>query len=379
MDEFDICIAGAGVIGLAICKQLSTHPSFAGRSILLLDQENNFGQHTSSRNSEVIHAGIYYQSGSLKSQLCVEGKQLLYEYCLAHQVPHKKIQKLIVAQKYDENALSALAQKAEANGVFDLQIIEGKKLQELEPSVKGEAALLSPSTGIIDSHGYMQSLLHVAQANGAEFYPKTRIEKVEPMQTGFKVHTLIEEETNPQHYEFFCRKFINSCGLYAQDLAKRIDGLNPKHIPELHLCKGDYFSYSGKNPFTHLIYPMPEKNESGLGIHATIDMGSQLRFGPDAEYVDLIDYGINPNKADILAASIRRYFPAIRAEDLTPSYSGIRPKLAAFGEAAADFTIQSWKEHGIEGLVQLFGMESPGLTSSLAVANHVIAELEEMS
>ncbi len=378
MDEFDICIAGAGVIGLAICHQLSTHPRFAGRSILLLDQESAFGQHTSSRNSEVIHAGIYYQSNSLKAKLCVEGNKLLYAYCTAHQIPHKKIQKLIVAQQADGDGLSTLLEKAEANGVFDLQCIDRHQLRTLEPQIKGEAALLSPSTGIIDSHSYMQSLLHSAQANGAEFYPRTRIEKLEALQSGFKVHTLIEEKNNLQHYQFFCRQFINSAGLYAQDLAKNIEGLDCRHIPALHLCKGDYFAYKGRNPFSHLIYPMPEENETGLGVHATLDMGSQLRFGPDAEFIEEIDYDIDQSKAGVFAESIRSYFPAIRAEDLSASYSGIRPKISAPGEAAADFNIQSGKQHGIDGLVQLFGMESPALTSSLAIANHVISELQDM-
>jgi L-2-hydroxyglutarate oxidase LhgO len=377
MDEFDICIAGAGVVGLAICHQLSIDSRLSGRSIILLDQEDNFGKHISSRSSEVIHAGIYYQNGSFKAKLCVEGKELLYEYCKKQQIPHKKIQKLIVAQHKNESQIEGLLRKAEANGVFDLETLDANQLKKLEPSVHGSTALLSPSTGIIDSHSYMQSLLLGAQANGAEFYPKTRINKAEALQNGFRVHTVIDEQKSPQNYSFFCRQFINSCGINAQQLARRIDGVDSKYIPGLHLCKGDYFSYSKNNPFSHLIYPLPEKNESGLGIHATLDMGSQLRFGPDAEYVEDIQYDIKTEKAVLFAAAISKYFPMITAADLSPSYSGLRPKLSAAGQAAEDFVIQSERVHGIEGLIQLFGIESPGLTSSLAIAKHVNQQIGE--
>lgn len=371
MDKFDICIVGAGVVGLAIAHKLSSAKEFKKLSILLLEQETSFGQHTSSRNSEVIHAGIYYPTNSLKAKLCVRGKELLYAHCSEFDLPYKRIGKLIVGQENDQSQLQALKVKAEENGVMDLQWIEKKQLAEMEPAVNAELALLSPSTGIIDSHSYMQNLLHLAQNSGVQFSPRTRVDALEPEAQGFVVHTVIDEANKPETYQFQCGYLINSAGIFAQSLAEKISGISLDNIPELHLCKGDYFNYTGQNPFAHLIYPMPKTNAPGLGIHATLDMSGQLRFGPDTTYVDEINYVVDGSKAESFAQDIAKYFPAITRNDLSPAYSGIRPKLVGPNHSAADFSIQDSTASGVKGLIQLFGMESPALTSSLAIGDYV--------
>ena len=375
LDNFDICIVGAGVVGLAIAYQLSIAPATSDKSIVVLERESSFGQHTSSRNSEVIHAGIYYATASLKARLCVKGKAMLYEHCERYNVPYKRIGKLIVAQEKDTTQLEAIRLKAAENGVIDLQWLNKQELRKLEPTVCADAALLSPSTGIIDSHSYMQSLLHLAELNGVQYAPHTRVDAVEPGGGKFIVHTEVKLATHAEQasepYRFQCGTFINSSGLYAQALAQKVAGLSPDNIPPLHLCKGDYFSYSGKSPFRHLIYPVPEPNAQGLGIHATLDVSSQLRFGPDTEYVGSVDYAIDENKARDFARAISSYYPAVSVDRLSPAYAGIRPKLSAAGEPAADFIIHDELDSGIDGLIQLFGMESPALTSSLAIGEYV--------
>lgn len=373
MDKFDICIVGAGAVGLAIAHQLSSTLGFQKLSILLLEQETSFGMHTSSRNSEVIHAGIYYPTGSLKAKLCVRGKQLLYSHCKEFDIPFKRIGKLIVGEEKDLLQLRALKVKAEENGVTDLQWIDEKQLASIEPAVKSQIALFSPSTGIIDSHAYMQNLLHLAQNNGVQFSPRTRVDSLEPLPQGFVVNTVIDETNSAENYQFECSCFINSAGLYAQSLAGNIIGSKSTAVPELHLCKGDYFNYTGQNPFNHLIYPVPEPNAPGLGIHATLDLSSQLRFGPDSNYVKEINYDIDESKAKAFAQAIAKYFPGISEKDLIPAYSGIRPKLAGPTQLAADFCIQDSSLSGMKGLIQLFGMESPALTSSLAIGEYVTA------
>lgn len=375
-DSFDICIVGAGVVGLAIAYELAKRNTARSISIVILDQEASFGQHVSSRNSEVIHAGIYYPPESLKAKFCVPGKEMLYAYCEEFAVAHRKIGKLIVATSAEADALEELRNRALANGVQDLELLSAAKLRQLEPSVKADLAILSPSTGIIDSHDYMQSLLHQAQILGVQFSPLTRVERIRCEDDGFSVGCLLDEKRNPEKYRFHCRQLVNAAGLEAQALAGIIEGVASDSIPALHYCKGEYFDYRPRSPFRHLIYPMPESNTVGLGIHATLDMGGQLKFGPDTEYIDSIDYNIDPSKASQFADRIACYYPAIRPEDLKPAYSGIRPKLAAAGAPAADYVIQEKSEHGMVGLVQLFGMESPALTSSLAIARYVAERLE---
>jgi L-2-hydroxyglutarate oxidase LhgO len=375
-DGFDICVIGAGVIGLAIAYELAKKYKNQDISIVILERESSFGQHISSRNSEVIHAGIYYPTGSLKAELCVAGKQLLYNHCEQFDIPHRKVGKLIVAKNSEIAALQQLKQKAIANGVLDLQLLNREQLQKLEPQIEADVALHSPSTGIIDSHSYMQSLLHLAENLGVQFAPYSRVDKIDTEADAFLVHCLLDENKSSERYKFACQRIINAAGLEAQSIAQSVSAVPANTIPKLHYCKGDYFDYRGRNPFSHLIYPMPEANTTGLGIHATMDMSSQLKFGPDAEYIEHIDFEIDGNKAEAFARSISSYFPKIKASDLKPAYSGVRPKLSKLGAAAADFEIQGQSAHGIPGLIQLFGMESPGLTASLAIASHVAKRIE---
>lgn len=372
MDKFDICIAGAGVLGLAVAYQLSCSSTHKNKSIVIVDKENSFGQITSSRNSEVIHAGIYYASNSLKALFCVAGKRLLYEHLEKFNLPYKKTGKLIIAQENEIDALYNIEKKAIENHVTDLRFITGGELRKVEPNLKATAALLSPTTGIFDSHAYMQRLLHLAAQNGVTFSPYTEIRAVGLNTGSFKVAASLNHKENEQSYEFECDQFINCAGLDAQKLARQIEGVKKSSIPELHPCKGDYFAYTGVSPFHHLIYPIPEKNHTGLGIHSTLDIGGQTRFGPDTTYVDKLNYDINPNKKVKFLNAIRRYFPAAEEGRLHPAYSGIRPKIVGPGEAAGDFKIHDAQVHGVPGLIQFFGMESPALTASLAIGNHVV-------
>lgn len=375
-DSFDICIIGAGVIGLAVAYELAKKYKNEDISIVVLERESSFGQHTSSRNSEVIHAGIYYPTDSLKAKFCVTGKELLFSHCEQYDVPHRKTGKLIVAKNTEVAALEQLKKNAIANGVLDLQLLNRDQLQKLEPHVEADAALYSPSTGIIDSHSYMQSLLHLAENLGVLFSPYSRIEKVESNSDAFIMHCQLGENRSPEHYQFNCQQLINAAGLEAQSIAQSISTVPKNTIPKLHYCKGDYFDYKGRNPFSHLIYPIPETNTAGLGIHATMDMASQVKFGPDTEYIESINFEIDANKTKEFAKSISSYFPAIEPDDLKPAYSGIRPKLTGPGDAAADFEIQEKDVHGVPGLIQLFGIESPGLTASLAIAKHIAGRVE---
>ena len=377
MDSFDVCIAGAGVVGLGIAYQLSRSERYRSKSIAILDSESDFGRVTSSRNSEVIHAGIYYPENSLKALLCVEGKALLYEFLEENALPYKKTGKLIVAQKGEEQGLLEIKMNAERNQVTDLEWVDQKKLRSIEPTLSATAALHSPSTGIIDSHSYMKKLLWYAEDNGAYFAPHTQVDQVEKVGPNFLVTTKIRQKLRKaETYKFLCNEFINSAGLKAQQLARKIIGMDTSNVPALYPCKGDYFSYNGKSPFKHLIYPVPEKNHTGLGIHSTLDMSGQTRFGPDTQYIDKIDYEIDPGKVDAFALSIAKYFPEIESAQLQPAYSGVRPKISGPGSIAADFSIQGPDKHGVEGLVQLFGMESPALTASLAIAKYVEAILK---
>lgn len=369
MDKFDICIIGAGVIGLAVARALSN--SNINRSIVVLEKEPSFGQHTSSRNSEVIHAGLYYQPGSLKAQFCVRGKNLLYEHCDKYHIPYKRIGKYVVAQADQTEALEQLSGNAAASGITDLIWTSAAQLQDAEPAIRASNALFSPSTGIIDSHSFMQSLLHLGQNQGVEFAPFTTVETIEWSESAFCITSSLSDNSNNERYQFQAGVLINCAGLYATAIANTIVGPRPFPVPKIHYCKGDYFSYAARSPIRHLVYPLPDKNSAGLGIHATLDMSGQLRFGPDAEFIDTIHYAIDPGKAASFARAISSYFPSITPDKLIPAYAGIRPRLAPAGSLAQDFLIEDGKEHAMPGLIQLFGIESPGLTASLAIGEYV--------
>ncbi|WP_068827453.1 NAD(P)/FAD-dependent oxidoreductase [Pseudomonas sp. BMS12] len=366
MDSVDLLIIGAGALGLACAARLAE----PGRSCLIVESEALIGSHASSRNSEVIHAGLYYPPGSLKAELCLEGRERLYAWCEQHGVAHRRLGKLLVAVEENEvGRLESLQANARACGVDDLQTLDAQQLARLEPAVRGVSALLSPSTGIIDSHAYLQSLLAVAQSRGAQLVLHTRIDSLQTDPRGWQV----EGVSAGQPFTLHAQRVVNAGGAFAQQLARHTQGLG--EVPPLHLCQGRYFSYSGRSPLTHLIYPMPEANTAGLGIHATLDLGGQLRFGPDMHYVPALDYGVDERLRQPFATAIARYFPALDPARLQPAYCGIRPKLAGAGEPAADFVIQTPAAHGLAGLVNLFGIESPGLTASLAIAERVAAAL----
>ncbi|WP_349536697.1 NAD(P)/FAD-dependent oxidoreductase [Bradyrhizobium canariense] len=361
MDRVDCVVIGAGVIGLAVARRLAK----AGREVIILEAAEGIGTVTSSRNSEVIHAGIYYPAGSLMARMCVSGKRALYEYCREHGIPYRNCGKLIVATTPKETEkLQSIRAHAEANGVLDMQTLSGDAARALEPVLNCDAALLSPSTGIIDSHAYMLALRGEAEDSGAAFAFHT------PLLAAKAVADRIEIDAGgdaPMSIE--CSLLINAAGLAAPAVARSIDGMPIDLIPRAYLAKGNYFSCSARAPFSHLIYPVPEPG--GLGVHLTLDMAGQARFGPDVEWVDSIDYAVDPARAERFYPAIRRYWPTLPDGALMPSYSGIRPKIVPPAVAAQDFLIQGPQDHGVAGLINLFGIESPGLTSSLAIADYV--------
>lgn len=366
MTDIDAIIIGAGAIGLATARELAMR----GLSVIILEREKEFGSATSSRNSEVIHAGLYYPVGSLKARLCVVGKTRLYAFCQSHGVSHRRCGKLIVAENDEETTLlAALREKGMANGCDDLELIDEQQARLLEPALACRAALLSPSTGIIDSHGYMLALLGEAEDHGAALALNTPFESAEAAGTGFRVHTGGRDPMS-----LTCRLLINSAGLAAPMVARNIEGLPAHAIPQARFAKGSYFSLAGKSPFSRLIYPAPHTH--GLGVHLTLDLAGQARFGPDIEWVEAIDYAVDPRRMDGFGDAIRRYWPGLPEDALVPAYSGIRPKISGPDEPAMDFRIDGREEHGLSGLVNLFGIESPGLTASLAIASEVAARLE---
>ncbi|RRJ82423.1 NAD(P)/FAD-dependent oxidoreductase [Aestuariirhabdus litorea] len=370
MESVDLAIIGAGVVGLAVARALAQ----AGRETFVLEQHQQVGFETSSRNSEVVHAGIYYPTGSLKAQLCVRGKALLYDYCQQQQIPHSRCGKLIVACETDEQPqLVEIEQRARANGVHDLEWLDAGALREREPELRACQALWSPSTGIVDSHALMQSCQFDAERQGAMLLLDTRVVSLKRRAEGFVVGAV----TAGEEYEFACSQLVNCGGLHAQALAATFEGYDPGLIPPLHYCKGHYFSLSGARPFSHLIYPVPERNTTGLGVHATLALDGQVRFGPDTLYIDAIDYTVPPELADRYYRTIRRYYPGLADGSLQADYAGIRPKLQGPGEPFADFCLQGPADHGVPGLVQLFGIESPGLTASLAIAERVAQLLKQ--
>ncbi len=354
-------VIGAGVVGLAVARAMAAR----GREVIVLEAGEAVGIGTSSRNSEVIHAGLYYPRGSLKAELCVRGRAMLYEYCDAHGVPYNRCGKLLVATARNQlPQLAAIQQKAVENGVLDLVRVSGAEAMALEPHLHCVEAMLSPQTGIIDSHQFMLALQGDAERDGATVAFHTPVTQIDARDRCFIVETGGDA---PLRFQADC--VINSAGLFANDIARRIRGLDARHVPPLYFAKGNYFSVSGRTPFDRLIYPMP--NEAGLGVHLTIDMGGQAKFGPDVEWIQKIDYSVDAQRATGFYAAIRAYWPDLSDDALQPAYAGIRPKLSGPGQPAADFIIQGRAAHGVAGLVNLFGIESPGLTASLAIAEKV--------
>ncbi|MFT6643094.1 MAG: L-2-hydroxyglutarate oxidase LhgO [Patiriisocius sp.] len=365
MDRVETIVIGGGVIGLAIAASLARD----GSEVLVLEKSPGVGQGISSRNSEVIHAGIYYAADSLKARLCVEGKHRLYQYCAERNIPHQKVGKLIVATDLGEEVqLEEIASKAQTNGVVDLVQVSMQQINKLEPEVSSKAGLLSPSTGIVSAHDLINSLVGDITNFGGQIAVHTEVEHITRQSSVFEVTCSIKGEG----YQIGSDRLINAAGLSAQQVARHSEFLpSVVNVPKLHLCRGVYFSYSGKSPFERLIYPVPEKNSVGLGIHATLDLGSQVKFGPDAEYIQDEEYRLPNVIPDRYINAIRRYYPGLDVSKLSPGYVGIRPKLSADGESARDFCIEGPEQHGIEGYVQLFGIESPGLTASLAIGQYV--------
>jgi L-2-hydroxyglutarate oxidase LhgO len=361
MDKVDCVVVGAGVIGLAVARRLAQ----AGREVIVLEAAEGIGTVTSSRNSEVIHAGIYYPAGSWMARMCVSGKRALYAYCRDHGIPHRNCGKLIVATSPSETEkLQSIKAHAEANGVLDMQTLSAEAARALEPALNCSAALLSPSTGIIDSHAYMLALRGDAEEAGAAYAFHTPLLRAKATTGRIEMDTGGDAPMTLQ-----CDLLINAAGLDAPAVARSIEGMPIELIPVPYLAKGNYFSCNARAPFSHLIYPVPEPG--GLGVHLTLDMAGQARFGPDVEWVDAIDYAVDPSRAERFYPAIRRYWPTLPDGALMPSYSGIRPKIVPPAVASQDFLMQGPRDHGVAGLINLFGIESPGLTSSLAIADYV--------
>jgi L-2-hydroxyglutarate oxidase LhgO len=365
LDRIDTAVIGAGLVGLAVARALA----LAGREVVILEAEDAIGTHTSSRNSEVIHAGIYYPQGSLKARACVAGRERLYAYCAERGVPHRRCGKLIVAADGAQlNALEGIRRKAHANGVTDVTRVSPAEVRALEPELSCAAALFSPSTGIIDSHALMLAYLGDAQNAGAVLALKSPLESAYVTPQGIELHVAGAEP-------LLARGVVNCAGLRAPSLARRFAGYPDAHAPRELYAKGNYYTLARRAPFTHLVYPVPEPG--GLGVHVTLDLGGRARFGPDVEWVEAIDYRVDPARAQAFYAAIRRYWPGLPEGALEPGYAGIRPKISGRDEPAADFVVQGPRAHGVPGLVHLFGIESPGLTASLALADDVAAQLSE--
>lgn len=364
-ESVECVVAGGGLIGLAVARALAQ----AGRDVLLLEKERWLGSHTSSRNSEVIHAGLYYPTGSLKARLCVEGRKRLYAYCAERGIAAKRLGKLVVAVDDAEAAtLAGIMRKAAANGVEDLELIGGNAARELEPALSCVAAFLSPSTCIVDSHALMLIYQGEAEAAGASVALRSELLGGRVVPGGF---ALAIGGAEPMSLD--CKILVNAGGLYAPALARSITGIPPATIPREYFCRGVYFTLAGKAPFHRLIYPVPE--HAGLGVHYSPDLAGQARFGPDTEWINGIDYAVDAARGERFYAAIRKYWPGLPDGALMPGYAGIRPKISAPDAPNADFLIQGPAEHGVAGLVNLYGIESPGLTSSLPIADRVAALL----
>ena len=366
MEQVDAVVIGAGVIGLAVARALALQ----GREVLVLEAADGIGTGTSSRNSEVIHAGIYYPQGSLKARLCVEGKALLYSYCDERGVGYSRCGKLIVATQASQlGQLQAIIDKAAANGVHDLRLLTREQAQALEPQLECVAAIHSPSTGIVDSHALMLALQGDLEAAAGMVVLNSPLAHASCAQDAI---TLVAEDGTT----LVARSVVNAAGLQAQALARRFVGLGAQHVPPSHYAKGNYFTLAGRSPFSRLIYPVPEA--AGLGVHLTLDLGGQAKFGPDVQWVDSPDdLVVDPARGEAFYAEVRKYWPGLPDGSLQAGYAGIRPKIQSPSEPARDFLIQGPADHGVPGLVNLFGIESPGLTSSLAIGRYVVETLQK--
>ena len=360
-DDVDCVVIGAGVVGIAVARAMAQ----AGREVIVLEAADGIGTQTSSRNSEVIHAGIYYPRDSLMARLCVQGRRMLYAFCRDHGVPYQNCGKLIVATNHEEREkLDGIKARAEANGVEDMRLLSAAEAIALEPNLACSGALLSGTTGIIDSHAAMLALQGEAEQAGAVFAFRSPV-------TGGCIADGGTELTvgGADPMRLRCRLVVNSAGLHAPAVARSLAGMPGQFIPTAYFAKGSYFTLAGRSPFSRLIYPVPVPG--GLGVHLTIDLGGQARFGPDVEWVEGIDYTVDPRRADSFYAAVRRYWPGLQDGALQPGYAGIRPKIVPPGAPGQDFVVQGPRTHGIPGLVHLFGIESPGLTAAIALAAYL--------
>jgi len=365
VDEVECVVVGAGVIGLAVARAVA----LAGREVVVLERAATIGFETSSRNSEVIHSGIYYPKDSLKAVTCVAGRRRLYAYCSEHGVAHARLGKLIVAAHEGEvPALEKIAAAARANGVDDVEWLGAAAARKLEPAVHCVAALISPSTGIIDSHALMLAYQGEAETAGGMIVLRTPVTAGRVQDNGFEL-----EIGGAEPAMLRCRLLVNAAGLYAPALARAIAGIPRQTIPPAYFCRGVYFTLTGPSPFRRLVYPVPPPG--GLGVHITLDLAGQARFGPDIEWISTVDYAVDPARSAAFYAAVRSYWPDLRDGALQPGYAGIRPKISGPDAPAADFVVQGQKTHGIPGLVNLYGIESPGLTASLPLADEVAAQL----
>jgi L-2-hydroxyglutarate oxidase LhgO len=365
MEKVDCVVVGAGVVGLACARRLA----MAGLEVIVLEAADAIGTETSSRNSEVIHAGIYYAAHSLKARLCIAGKQFLYRYCADRGVAHARCGKLIVATSEAQRAtLETIRKNAAGLGMPDLEPWPAERAIELEPALRCTGALWSPTTGIIDSHGLMLAYLGDAETHGAMVALNSPLLRAEVTPEG-----IVLEVGGSEPMRLLAGRVVNSAGLQAPDLARRFRGLDPACVPTAYYCKGSYYTLTGRSPFKRLIYPVPE--QAGLGVHVTVDLAGQCRFGPDTEWVDGIDYDVDPKRAEVFYAEVRKYWPDLPDGALAPGYAGVRPKLDPAGSPARDFVIDGPERHGVEGLVNLFGIESPGLTASWPIADEAARRL----
>jgi L-2-hydroxyglutarate oxidase LhgO len=360
-DRVECVVVGAGAVGLAVARALA----LKGHEVLLLEAEPHPGTITSARNSGVIHAGLYYAPGSFKARFCVAGNRALYPYCRERGIDHQQCGKLIVANgDEEEQVLVHLLERAHQNDVDGVRLVSDTEAHKMEPEVRCTAALHCPTSGIVDQHPYMLALQGDMENAGGTLVCDCRVESIGRLDDGFRLRTAGDAAT-----EIDARFVVNSAGLDAVDLLSRIEGYAPERIPTLHLARGNYFTVAARSPFTHLIYPIP--HAAGLGIHATLDLGRRVRFGPDVEWIDRIDYSVNASRAAVFYDAIRRYWPKLADGALMPDYTGIRPKLHGPGEPQPDFRIETQADHGLPGLVNLLGIESPGLTSSMAIGDYV--------
>ena len=360
MERIDCVVIGAGVVGLAVARSLAVR----GREVVVLESAHAIGTGTSSRNSEVVHAGIYYSPGSMKARWCVQGRSMLYDYCAQRAIAHRRCGKLIVATTVQqETQLEQIAQLAARNGVNDLRRLDAAAARALEPQLRCVAALLSPSSGIVDSHGLMLSLQGDLERAGGVVAFASGVQQVRCRSADFELETT-------DGTWVACNRLVNSAGLFAPGLAKQFAGLDQELVPRPYFAKGNYFTLSGRAPFERLVYPVPEA--AGLGVHLTLDLAGQAKFGPDVQWVESADdLTVDASRCDVFYDEIRKYWPGLPSGSLSPGYAGIRPKIQSPSEPARDFMVQGPADHGLEGLVNLFGIESPGLTSSLAIAEHV--------